>query len=46
MKEKDMPTMISNKNLFCVLNRTFYEVLGGKYNQVYFCFFFSSMYAC
>ena len=39
MKERICLQYFRQKNLFCVLNRTFCKVLGGKYNQNYILFF-------
>lgn len=39
MKERICLQYFRQKNLFCVLNRTFCKVLGGKYNQNYTLFF-------
>jgi hypothetical protein len=39
MKERKWLQYFRQKNLFCVLNRTFCKVLGGKYNQNYTLFF-------
>ncbi len=39
MKERICLQYFQQKNLFCVLNRTFCKVSGGKYNQNYTLFF-------